>query len=558
MWPSGADLRELAWPVLGTTAVVLFVTLLLRFSSVKPWRERALPQQEKTPKTKRTKQQVQDRDFVYDSLPQSSEAASHAIRLLRIHSGDADTQLSCSLETFSFDTCHDYWALSYTWGPETPSHIILVNNQRFRIRQNLFNFMTAFRSPYNDDFYLWIDQICINQENIPERNSQVRRMGQYYDRATSVITWLGIGTELELAAMARIKQVDVDNTPPAECKEPMTLDLLRGYRSIIANSYFERLWIVQEMARAQSILVMLGTGTLTPVTTSWRHFNFAFIQLLFERTILSTTSVAAQQELGLRQEIRDRCGILFQFLEVKKHHGETDIFDLIEAFSSHKCADPRDKLYALQDIGHLQKQLFTIDYSKSKHQVYLDFVTTCLDSEKTGHSLSERQFDIMLRLGRTMGIQVDVQIDPAEDASGSTNVGDAQAEAADLVLSKESLRKLRESIDYVGNQDVLVFGPRYDKETGHRVSPLSKEVSRGRIPTTFRVPASVDLAEISRTATQDLSRRMGADVHAQSLAADGEGADAAGEPSTSDGYTTIVSLSGDISHWDIPPLDTAE
>lgn len=574
--PYSANFQELAWPVLGTTAAALLVALLLSlrwFSSVKPtckWREqkRTLAQQEKpTPKTKVNKptKELIIQDFVYDSLPPSPrEAASHAMRLLRIHSDDAaDTaQLRCSLETFNFDrACPHYWALSYTWGPETqPSHIILVNDQRFRIRQNLFDFITAFRAPYNDDFYLWIDQICINQENIPERNSQVRRMGQYYDRATGVITWLGVGTELELAAMARIQQMDVDNVPPSECKEPMTLNLLRGYRSIITNSYFERLWIVQEMARAKSILVMLGTEeTLTPVTTSWRHFNFAFVQLLFERTIISTMSVAAQQELALRQEIRDRSGFLFQLLEVKKHHGATDIFDLIEAFSEHKCADPRDKLYALQDIGHLQKQLFTIDYSKSKFQVYLDFLTTCLNSAETGQTLSERQFDILLRLGRTMGIQVEVQIDSAEDGSGSNNAGDVQVEAADLGLLKESLVKLRESINYVGNRDVLIFGPRYDKETGHHVSPLSKEAVRGRIPTTFRVPASVNLAEISSTAKQDLSRRIGVGVHAQPLAANnGEGADAVGEPSTSDGYTTIVCLSGDISHWGLPPLDTGE
>lgn len=553
--PYDAGHRELAWPILGATAVALFATLLLRYSSVKLWPGRTSPQEEAKPETRGRIKELQD--FVYDSLPQSSEAASHAIRLLRIHFGDAGTQPSCSLETFNFDACPEYWALSYTWGPEKPSRIILVNGQRFRIRQNLFNFIIAFRSPDNDDFYLWIDQICINQENIPERNSQVRRMGQYYDRAVKVITWLGIGTELELAAMDRIKQVDIVNTPPSKYKEAATLGLLRGYRSIIANPYFERLWIVQEMARAQEILVILGTDTQIPVTTSWRHFNFAFVQLVFEKTITSTTSEVAQKELMLRQEIRDRSEILFQLLEVKKYRDSTDIFDLIEAFSAHKCADPRDKLYALQDIGHLQKQLFTIDYSKSKNQVYSDFVGTCLNSERMGYTLSERQFDVLLRLGQTMGIQVEVQHDPAGTRSGSS-APDVKEEAVEIFLPKEAAEKLTESNDYVKDRDVLTFGPRYDKETGHRVSPLSHEAFRNRIPTTFEVPASVNLKDISKTAKQDLYRRLGVGPHAQPLASDDEGSNGVGEPSTSDGYTTIVSLSGDITSWGLPALDTDE
>lgn len=553
--PYGAGPRELAWPILGATAFAIFATLLLRYSSVKPWPGRTSPQEEAKPETRGRTKELQD--FVYDSLPQSSEAASHAIRLLRIHFGDAGTQPNCSLETFNFDACPEYWALSYTWGPETPSDIILVNGQRFRVRQNLFNFITAFRSPYNDDFYLWIDQICINQDNIPERNSQVRRMGQYYDRAIKVIIWLGIGSEIELAALDRINQVDIVNTPPSKYKEAVTLDLLRGYRSIIANSYFERLWIVQEMARAQEILVMLGTDTQIPMTTSWRHFNFAFVQLVFEKTITSTTSEAAQKELMLRQEIRDRSEILFQLLEVKKHRDSTDIFELIEAFSSHKCADSRDKLFALQDIGHLQRQLFTIDYSKSKNEVYSDFVGTCLNSSKIGYTLSERQFDVLLRLGQTMGIQVEVQYGPAGTRSGSI-APDVEAEAVEIILPKEAAEKLTESIDYVKDRDVLTFGPRYDKETGHRVSPLSHEAFRNRIPTIFEVPASVNLKDISKTAKKDLYRRLGVSPHAQPLASDDEGASGVDEPSNQDGYTTIVSLSGDFTHLGLPASDTNE
>lgn len=34
--------------------------------------------------------------------------------------------------------------------------------------------------------YLWIDQICINQGDLPERGDQVRRMREVYRKAKAV------------------------------------------------------------------------------------------------------------------------------------------------------------------------------------------------------------------------------------------------------------------------------------------------------------------------------------------------------------------------------------
>lgn len=105
---------------------------------------------------------------------------------------------------------------------------------------------------------------------------------------------------------------------------------------------------------------------------------------------------------------------------------------------------------------------------------------------------------------------------------------------------------------------MLIFGPRYDEETGHRVSPLSHEAFRGLIPTRFRVPACLEFEEMKRAALQSLSRRTGVSIPAGLLASNSKDADTDGAPSTSDGYRETVCLSGDISHWGLPPLDTDE
>jgi hypothetical protein len=38
---------------------------------------------------------------------------------------------------------------------------------------------------------IWIDALCINQVDIPERNAQVLLMGDIYNKAQRVVAWLG-------------------------------------------------------------------------------------------------------------------------------------------------------------------------------------------------------------------------------------------------------------------------------------------------------------------------------------------------------------------------------
>jgi Heterokaryon incompatibility protein (HET) len=37
----------------------------------------------------------------------------------------------------------------------------------------------------------WIDALCINQEDVSERNHQVRMIGKIYSQAQGIVAWLG-------------------------------------------------------------------------------------------------------------------------------------------------------------------------------------------------------------------------------------------------------------------------------------------------------------------------------------------------------------------------------
>lgn len=109
-----------------------------------------------------------------------------------------------------FDTAiaPDYTALSYTWGVNLDTTDIAINGKLFGIRENLLAFFehyqqlasqwvpwltTLIRTGSFPSFgtYFWIDALCIDQTNTPERNKLVRSMDDIYSDASCVLTWLG-------------------------------------------------------------------------------------------------------------------------------------------------------------------------------------------------------------------------------------------------------------------------------------------------------------------------------------------------------------------------------
>lgn len=62
-----------------------------------------------------------------------------------------------------------YLCLSYRWGDPTPNQMILINDQPFMVRQNLFDFLNMIRATQEALPLYWIDALCIDQTNTAER-----------------------------------------------------------------------------------------------------------------------------------------------------------------------------------------------------------------------------------------------------------------------------------------------------------------------------------------------------------------------------------------------------
>ena len=137
--------------------------------------------------------------FTYDhsTLPPSSPH----IRLIDLYPSHVDPTkaigtirssppLRCHIHSEPLELLHSYTALSYTWGPPDRTHPIVLSDHQFLITSSLATALHHIRHPTNVTT-LWIDQICINQEDGEEKNSQVPLMARIYRQAEEVLVWIG-------------------------------------------------------------------------------------------------------------------------------------------------------------------------------------------------------------------------------------------------------------------------------------------------------------------------------------------------------------------------------
>jgi hypothetical protein len=88
------------------------------------------------------------------------------------------------------DTLVTYDALSYAWGTAPPSARCICDGNTILLRDNLDSALKYLRKP-QDTRYVWIDYLCINQDDLIEKAVQIPRMKNIFSKASTVIVWLG-------------------------------------------------------------------------------------------------------------------------------------------------------------------------------------------------------------------------------------------------------------------------------------------------------------------------------------------------------------------------------
>ncbi|KAF3806651.1 Heterokaryon incompatibility protein 6 [Colletotrichum gloeosporioides] len=284
---------------------------------------------------------------------------TNTIRLLRLFQGRRyyNDELICG-ELFEAEIPHDrddtYEALSYTWGDPTRTKTIAINDQKVAVTTNLYNALLHLRDPEKDRI-LWVDALCINQQDAFERTHQVAKMSVIYQKAWAVVIWLGKTTrdiELLLEATKALDKVVRGRPRPSSNAEHLKSWIDEGRRFIsekrainpdfyeirqramkelLSRSWFRRVWVVQEAAYAKTAYIQC----------SW---------------ISVPTRVFCMMPHLLDIDMDARSQALLEVLpgplrQSSWWNDTRDLSNVLQKFSSSESTDPRDQIFALLGLS---------------------------------------------------------------------------------------------------------------------------------------------------------------------------------------------------------------
>jgi hypothetical protein len=212
--------------------------------------------------------------YEYSPLDESK----HEIRILTLLPGKDDWPICGTLSTVPFHEVktRSFEALSYTWGSTAdPLDITILSpeNTTLPVTQNLSKALHDLR--YEDHSRLvWIDAICINQQDLSERSSQVFRMADIFSSAYRVLIWLGPesdDTRLALECVSLIasaitvdwsrrkmhaKEGDEDGHKLLKV-QPFNENQYLALKNLFDSDWFQRLWIWQEARLGSSATIVV-------------------------------------------------------------------------------------------------------------------------------------------------------------------------------------------------------------------------------------------------------------------------------------------------------------
>lgn len=244
-----------------------------------------------------------------------------------------------------------------------------MDDTPFLVRPNLHEYLKLVRSE-RTFCWLFIDAICINQDDNAEKSTQISLMSRIYGDAQQVQAWVGVepitGYE-DQPAMARYFEGSLDMN---DLNEEQQKDLLYYF---IPWSYWSRLWIAQEVMLARNLVIRFRNITLK-ADLALSLLTEKFPNPSVRTAILTNSRQLRPERYGRGDHATSGLLLAYYFLysRQKLHEDPMQVGMAIDRavvmLSGQDCSRRYDKIFGL--LGLTRSQL-NADYEMNVIELYL-------------------------------------------------------------------------------------------------------------------------------------------------------------------------------------------
>ncbi|POS87510.1 hypothetical protein EPUL_002113 [Erysiphe pulchra] len=311
---------------------------------------------------------------------------TNQIRVLTLHPGQCDSPIVITIQKHDLSTVNEsYEALSYVWGDQTRKVTIQCNGAELRITKSLYVALRQLRYQ-NQCRTLWVDAICINQDDLDERGQQVSLMKKIFPMASKVLVWLGEADEKTEPAIKAIdkwatfnRQYRYDSNATRFSKfeerfafKPGYRDTLEAVGALTSRPWFDRCWTFQEIILSRQAELNVGKFRIT--WDCFYHALEAFPIHLLADDVLNFNALFM-------------CHGKAKIKETTSNHSDSipvsrNLSRVLQITRNFTATDPRDKIFSVLSIATMNNpSLFQPNYNKSVRDTFISSTLAMIKDE---------------------------------------------------------------------------------------------------------------------------------------------------------------------------------
>lgn len=314
-------------------------------------------------------------------------------RILRIEPGVPGSRIHGSLQESRPGDGVGYMALSYVWGSPRIVAYVMVEGRFALVTENLHAALQHLR-PEQEPLNIWIDQICINQEDQEERGQQVMLMHEIFSKSDQVTIWLGKDTHMYeegllfiLKLLAHTDYLDAQHDDDlagsvVEFTKSQDVEaILPSLSALYENRWFSRSWTFQEaVCNPDTGIIASFEGV-----PSFKGITF---QILISFTQLLMRNDTIKLLLPLSNESYRATRQIMVISHYRTSNPGQSLLQLAHSTRDRSATDVKDRLYSLIPVAaSTDQQAFRPNYGHSATRVYTEFATSVILESNRLHLL---------------------------------------------------------------------------------------------------------------------------------------------------------------------------